>query len=88
MWLDNFNRSRPAAPPPEPLTCERLRGITTPTIVLGTEHGMRYSRQIVEQLARCIPGSRRLILPSATHFVSYQAPDVFNAAVLAHLDAH
>jgi pimeloyl-ACP methyl ester carboxylesterase len=21
MWLDNFNRARPAAPPPEPLTC-------------------------------------------------------------------
>lgn len=88
MWLHNFNRARPTAPTPEPLTCERLGGITAPTLVVGTEHGLPYSRQIVEELARCIPGSWRLILPSATHFVSYQAPDVFNAAVLAYLDAH
>ena len=40
MWLDNFNAKRPAAPPPEPLTCEQLGAITTPTLVVGAEYGM------------------------------------------------
>ncbi len=88
MWLDNFGAMRPAAPSPEPLRCEQLSAITTPTLVLGAEHGMPYSRRIVERLAGCIPGSRFVVLPSVTHFMSYQQPDVFNDVVLdflAHL---
>ena len=88
MWLDNFGATRPAAPPPEPLTCNRLRAITTPTLVLGGEHGMPYSRRIVDRLAACIPGSRVVVIPAVTHFMSYQAPEVFNEAVLDFLARH
>ena len=49
---------RPAAPAPRAVTCERLGAITTPTLVIGAEHGMPYSRRIVDVLASCIPGSR------------------------------
>ena len=88
MWLDNFGSSRPAAPAPEPLTCERLGAITRPTLVLAAEYGMPYSRQIVDVLAGCISGSRLVVVPGVTHFMSYQAPDVFNEVVLEFLAQH
>jgi pimeloyl-ACP methyl ester carboxylesterase len=88
MWLHNFNARRPAAPPPEPLTCERLGAITTPTLVVGAEYGMPYSRRIVDVLAACITGSCSIVIPSVTHFMSYQAPNVFNGAVLDFLSNH
>jgi pimeloyl-ACP methyl ester carboxylesterase len=88
MWLDNFNVTRPAAPSPEPVTCARLGAITTPTLVVGTEYGMPYSRRIVDRLAGCITGSRLVVIPSVTHFMSYQVPELFNEAVLDFLAQH
>ncbi len=88
MWLDNFSSRRPAAPAPEPLTCEQLGAIRTPTLALGAEHGMPYSRRILDRLASCIPGSHLVIIPGATHFMSYQEPDVFNKAVMDFLAQH
>lgn len=88
MWLDNFNARRPVAPTPEPLTCERLGAIATPTLALAAEHGMPYSRRIVDMLASCVPDSSLVVVPSVTHFMSYQAPCVFNDAVLDFLARH
>ena len=88
MWFDNFNARRPTAPPPEPLTCERLGAITTPTFMVGAGYGMRYSRRIVDILAGCISGSCSIVIPSVTHFMSYQEPEVFNEAVLGFLSHH
>ena len=84
IWLANFGarRSPPTAPP---LTCDDLGAINVRTLVIGTEHGMPYSRRIVERVAECIPGARTVILPSATHFVSHQDPSVFNEVLLAFL---
>ncbi|MBA2385242.1 MAG: alpha/beta hydrolase [Actinobacteria bacterium] len=88
MWLDNFGAQRPAGPEPAPLTCERLGAVTTPTLVLGAEHGMPYSRGIVDRLAACIPDSRLVVVPSVTHFVSYQHPQAFNDVVLGFVARH
>lgn len=86
MWLDNFDTRRPAHA--SRLTCKQLSAIRTPTLVLAAEHGMPYSRRIVDMLAGCIPGSRLVVIPSVTHFMSYQKPDVFNEAVLGFLALH
>ena len=88
MWLDNFDRSRPQAPAPEPLTCERLAALGAPTLVVGAEYGMPYSRRIVDRLADCLPDGRRMVIDGVTHFMSYQEPDRFNGAVLAFLAEH
>ncbi len=88
MWLDNFNAKRPAAPPPEPLTCKQLGAITTPTLAIGAEYGMPYSRRIIDALAGCIPGSRLVVVPGVTHFMSYQEPGVFNQVILDFLAQH
>lgn len=86
MWLENFTARRPPSQSPEPLTCERLAAISRPTLAMGAEYGMPYSRQILDRLATCIPDSRLLIVPSATHFMSYQAPAAFNGAVLDFIE--
>jgi pimeloyl-ACP methyl ester carboxylesterase len=88
MWLDNFGRQRPKAPPPEPLSCEKLSAITTPTLVLAAEYGLPYSRLIVDRLAECLAGCRRVVVPAVTHFMSYQAPTIFNQVVLDFLAQH
>ena len=88
MWLDNFPARRPTPPPQEPLTCTQLSRIAVPTLALGAEHGMSYSRRILERVAACIPGSRLVIIPSATHFVSYQMSKTFNEVVLAFIAEH
>ena len=88
MWLDNFSAARSAAPPPEPLTCRRLGAITRPTLIIAAEHGMPYSRRIVVRLAGCVPGSRVVVVPSVTHFMSYQEPDAFNELVLDFIAGH
>lgn len=87
MWLANFGAKRSPTTAPE-LTCSALGAISAPALVMGTEHGMPYSRRIVERVAKCIPDARTVILPSVTHFVSYQAPSVFNEAMLAFLAEH
>lgn len=84
MWRDNFAR-HPTAPPPEPLTRERLAAITTPTLIIGAEYGMPYSRRIVDMLAACMPNSHLVVIPGVTHFMSYQEPATFNEAVLDFL---
>lgn len=43
---------------------------------------MPYARRIVETLAGCISGNCLVVIPSVTHFMSYQEPDMFNEAVL------
>jgi pimeloyl-ACP methyl ester carboxylesterase len=87
MWLDNFGRER-VTMPPEPLTCRQLKAIGTPTLALAAEHGMGYSRRIVELVAGCLPACRLVDVPAVTHFMSYQAPPIFNGVVLDFLAAH
>lgn len=88
MWLENFTADRPRAPEPDPLRCEHLGEISMPTLVIGAEFGLTYSRRIVDALCRCIPGATRLVVPGVTHFMSCQEPRSFNDAVLTFLERH
>jgi pimeloyl-ACP methyl ester carboxylesterase len=87
-WLDNFGRGRSSTPPSEPLTCETPSAIETPTLALAAEHGMPYSRRIVELIGGCMPDCRLVDVPGVTHFMSYQAPTVFDRLVLDFLAEH
>ena len=88
MWLDNMIGPRPTPPAADPLTCEQLGTIATPTLAMATEHGMPYSRAIVARLAPCIPDCTLVDVGAVTHFLSYQAPDVFNDLVLDFIGRH
>jgi pimeloyl-ACP methyl ester carboxylesterase len=76
------------APPAEPLTDRMLSGISTPTLALKAEYGMPNSRRIVEKVAEYIPGCQVVDVPGVTHFLSYQAPTVFNRVVMDFLAPH
>ena len=87
MVLDNA-RTVPvflsAAPPPA-VSCATLGAVKVPTIVVGGEQTRRYYSLINEVVVRCIPGSRPVLIPKATHFSSYQNPSAFNDALLQFL---
>jgi non-heme chloroperoxidase len=86
MLLDNA-RTVPlqlAAPPPA-ISCAMLRGVQIPTLVVGGAQTPRYPTLINEVVVQCIPGSRLVVIPQATHLMSYQNPAAFNAALLHFL---
>jgi FAD/FMN-containing dehydrogenase/pimeloyl-ACP methyl ester carboxylesterase len=62
-----------------------LGGVKAPTIVVGGELTRRYYSLINEVVARCIPGARLVIIPEATHLMTYQNPAAFNETLLQFL---
>lgn len=87
MWLHNFDAPKPAGAA-QPITCADLASIVVPTLVIATERSTPYSQRIAERVARCVKSSRLVVVPGATHFVSYQQPAVFNEIVLRFLAEH
>jgi pimeloyl-ACP methyl ester carboxylesterase len=90
MLLDNARtvRLRLSAPPPPAIACATLRGVKAPTLVASGERTRRYYSLITEVLVRCIPGSRLVTIPKATHPMSIQNPAAFNEALLQFLAQH
>jgi hypothetical protein len=86
MWLEEFQATRPGEPAPETLTCELLRAITTPTLAIGAEHGMPYSRKIVERPLHPYESVGRDPVGDSLHEPS--GHDVFNEAILEFIARH
>jgi pimeloyl-ACP methyl ester carboxylesterase len=89
MILDNA-RTVPlalSAPPRPAIDCARLGGLKAPTLVAGGERTRRYYSLINEIVVRCIPGSRLVTIPKATHPMSIQNPAAVNEALLQFLKA-
>jgi pimeloyl-ACP methyl ester carboxylesterase len=87
MILDNA-RTVPlqlASPRPPTISCATLSGVKAPTLVVGGERSLRYHTLINEVIVQCIPGSRLVIVPQATHLMSHQNPTAFNEALLHFL---
>jgi pimeloyl-ACP methyl ester carboxylesterase len=87
MILDNA-RTVPlqlAAPRPPALSCATLGGVQAPTLVVGGAQSPRYLALINEVIMQCIPGSRLVVIPQATHLMSHQNPTAFNEALLDFL---
>jgi pimeloyl-ACP methyl ester carboxylesterase len=58
-----------------------LSDLKLPTLVVGGEQSPRYLSLINEVLAQCIPDSRVVAIPGATHLMSHQNPNAFNQAL-------
>jgi pimeloyl-ACP methyl ester carboxylesterase len=89
MILDNA-RTLPltrSTPPLPAVTRAMLGGVKTPTLVVGGAHTRRYFSLINAVVVQGIPGSRLVVIPQATHLMSYQNPAAFNEALL-HFLAH
>jgi pimeloyl-ACP methyl ester carboxylesterase len=55
---------------------------------MGGEQTRRYFALINEVVVQCIPGSRLVTIPQATHPIPLQNPTAFNAALLQFLAQH
>ena len=89
MLLDNA-RTLPLlfAAPPESVTCDALRTIKAPTLVVRGANTPLIFSKTNEVVARCIPGSESIAIPDAAHVMSYQNPAAFNGAVLRFVQRH
>jgi pimeloyl-ACP methyl ester carboxylesterase len=61
------------------------RGVTAPGIVILGHHDPVVRRGFAQELAECLAGGRCVVLPRGAHAVVFDAPDDFNAAVIAFL---
>jgi pimeloyl-ACP methyl ester carboxylesterase len=65
-----------------------LAAIRGPAIaIVDGDHEEFITRAHTEYLARTIPSAKLIILPRVSHFAPLQAPDEFNASMIAFLDA-
>jgi pimeloyl-ACP methyl ester carboxylesterase len=87
--LDNA-RTLPAlfASPPSGITCESLKNLTQPTLVLQGEKTQTYYVLINEAISRCVPNAQRVILPNVNHVGPARDPAGFSAVVLDFLSKH
>lgn len=69
----------------EGVTCESLRAVKAPTLLVRGERTPPLFVKTNEAVARCIPGSRQVVIPNASHAMSYDNPPGFNDAVLQFL---
>jgi pimeloyl-ACP methyl ester carboxylesterase len=83
VLLDNA-RTMPLlfAAPPTIVTCEMLSGIRTPTLIVRGERTTRLFVTINDAVGRCIAGSKLVVIPKASHTMSYDNPAEFNRVVL------
>ena len=68
-------------------TDAQLATIKAAVIIADGDHDEAIKRAHTEYLAATIPGAGLLILPNASHFAFLQDPMLFDAALLAFLDA-
>lgn len=64
----------------------QLAAIKSPVWFVDGDHEEFIKREHTERLAATVPGAGLLILPEVSHFAPWQAPALFNAAVLQFLD--
>jgi pimeloyl-ACP methyl ester carboxylesterase len=76
-----------AAPPPA-TTCETLRSIKHPTLIVRGERTPRFFTAINAAVSRCIAGSKPVTISKASHPMSYDNPAEFNRVVMAFIAQH
>lgn len=81
-WLQN---SWPAAEARSDFS--RLGELEKPTLVVVGERDVDPCKQIAVELARMVPGARRVVIKGAGHLPCWDAPDEFNRLLLEFLAA-
>jgi pimeloyl-ACP methyl ester carboxylesterase len=76
-----------AAPQPT-ITCDALRGIKVPTLIVRGERTPRFFTAINAAVSKCIAGSQAVTIPKASHAMSLDNPTEFNRAVMGFIGQH
>jgi pimeloyl-ACP methyl ester carboxylesterase len=80
-------RTRPLAfaAPRSNITCDDLRALTRPMLVMWGEKTQAHFALTSEAVANCVPGARRVVMQNVNHNGPVRDPDAFSVAVLAFL---
>lgn len=90
-WLDNAHTIRLmfGGPDPTPLTCEALRLMKVPALVLGGENSRLNFRLAIDRLMACLPrGTELAVIPNAPHFYAPANPEATARAILSFVAKH
>ena len=89
MWRDNARTMPPllAAPPPA-ASCDTLKGVSKPTLVLIGAETKSFFPVIAERVRECIPGAERVVLRGVNHDAPVKDPAAFSAAVSRFVSKH
>jgi len=89
MMRDNVASSVADATSPRPpgeFICATATGITSPVLITVGEHSPDFFRLIAAQLSKCLPNSRSVAIPNASHSVPIDNPADFSAAFLDFIE--
>ncbi len=67
------------------LSCASLNRLEIPTLLVGGDRSPLMFHRVLDELARCLPQSRQVTIPSASHSMVASNPLAFNAAVFEFL---
>ena len=93
-WVELERLSRPAGPmtPPQAMrnriTFARLEGLAVPTLLLTGGADLYTPPPVLALFAARIRGAESVIVPDVGHSAYWEAPDVFNRAVLTFIAKH
>jgi pimeloyl-ACP methyl ester carboxylesterase len=90
-WLDNARTMGPmfAGPPPTPVTCDQLKGIKVPALVVRGEKTRANFRHGHDTLLGCLPQTaEQAVIPSGTHFWAVDNPTAAATTLLAFIERH
>ena len=73
------------AAPEATITCDTLRGITMPTLVIRGDRTPRFFTATNAAVSKCIAGSKAVTIPNASHPMSFDNPVEFNRAVMGFI---
>ena len=71
-----------------PISCEDLKKIKTPVLLMTGEKTLLFFKAINEELNKCLTNREKVILSNATHGLEMENPVDFNKIVLAFIDKH
>ena len=71
-----------------PVSCDDLKKIKTPVLIMTGEKTQPLFSVINEELNKCLPNKEKVILANATHGLEMENPADFNKIVLAFIDKH
>lgn len=89
ILLDNARTLSPLfASPPVTVSCDALRALKVPTLLIHGEHTPEFFARTIQAVGRCVAGSQKVVIPKASHTMSAQNAEAFNNAVLAFVEKH
>ncbi len=71
-----------------PVSCDDLKKIKTPVLIMTGEKTLLLFSAINEELSNCLTNKEKVILSNATHGLEMENPVDFNKIVLAFIDKH